>query len=83
MEILVSWLSNVPNVIWSAIIASLLTLSGVLWTNRGNEKRQAALLEHERQKFLSEQRLSLKKEVFLNVASSFADVWVLFRNYST
>lgn len=74
MEILVCWISKVPDVIWSAIIASLLTFSGVLWTNKGNERRQAALLEHEKQKFQSEQKLALKKEVFLNVASSFADV---------
>jgi len=74
MEIIICWISKVPNVVWSAVIASLLTFSGVLWTNKGTEKRQAALLEHEKQKFQSEQKLALKKEVFLNVASSFANV---------
>ncbi len=74
METLICWISQVPNVIWSAIIASLLTILGVMLTNKGNEKRQIALLKHEKQKFLSEQKLALKKEVFLNLASSFADV---------
>ncbi len=74
MESFIELISKVPNVIWSAIIASLLTFLGVLWTNKGNEKRQTALLEHEKQKYQSEQKLALKKEVFLNVARSFADV---------
>lgn len=74
IESIIELMSKVPNVFWSAVIASCLTFLGVLWTNRGNEKRQAALLEHEKQKYQSEQRLALKKEVFLNVARSFADV---------
>ena len=78
METIVEFISKVPNVIWSAIIASCLTFLGVLLTNKGNEKRQAALLEHEKQKYQSEQKLALKKEVFLNVARSFADILGLF-----
>jgi len=78
METIVEVISKVPNVIWSAIIASCLTFLGVLWTNKGNEKRQAALLEHEKQKHQLEQKLALKKEVFLNVARSFADILGLF-----
>lgn len=74
MESIIELISKVPNVVWSGVVASCLTFLGVLWTNKGNEKRQLALLEHERQKYQSEQKLALKKEVFLNVASSFADV---------
>lgn len=74
MELLICWVSQVPNVIWSAIIASFLTFMGVMWTNKGNERRQIALLEHEKVKFQLEQKIALKKEVFLNLASSFADV---------
>ena len=64
MEILIGWISQVPNVIWSAIIASFLTFLGVLWTNKGNEKRQIALLEHEKEKFQAEQKIALKKRCF-------------------
>jgi len=74
MESIIELISKVPNVVWSGVVASCLTFLGVLWTNKGNEKRQTALLEHEKQKYQSEQKLVLKKEVFLNVASSFADV---------
>ena len=58
MESFIELISKVPNVVWSAVIASFLTFLGVLWTNRGSEKRQAALLEHEKQKYQSEQKLA-------------------------
>ncbi|CAM3826365.1 hypothetical protein VA7868_04569 [Vibrio aerogenes CECT 7868] len=74
MELIISCISKIPNVVWSAVIASLLTFLGVLWTNKGNEKRQAALLIHEENKFKFEQKISLKKDVFLEVAGSFANV---------
>ncbi|MBA6234060.1 MULTISPECIES: chromosome partitioning protein ParA [unclassified Colwellia] len=74
MELIIELFSKVPNVMWSAITASFLTFLGVFLTNRGNENRQIALLEHEKQKYISEQKLALKKEVFLDVARSFADV---------
>ncbi len=74
MELVICWISKVPNVVWSAVIASFLTFFGVLWTNKGNEKRQTALLVHEENKLKSEQRISLKKDVFLEVAGSFANV---------
>lgn len=80
MESIIELISKVPNVMWSAIIASCLTFLGVLWTNRGNEQRQVALLEHEKQKYQSEQKLALKKEVFLDVARSFADVLGIIPN---
>ena len=37
----------VPNVIWAAIIASLLTLIGVVLTNIDNNRRLIKQLEHE------------------------------------
>jgi hypothetical protein len=80
MESIIELISKVPDVMWSAIIASFLTFLGVFWTNRGNEKRQYALLEHEKQKYQSEQRLALKKEVFLDVSRSFADVLGIIPN---
>ena len=78
MEVLICWISKVPNVIWSAVIASLLTFFGVYLTNKGNERRQTAALNYEKEKFQAEQKLALKKEVFLNVASSFSDVLGIF-----
>ncbi len=64
MEVLIYWISKVPNVIWSAIIASCLTFFGVYLTNKGNAKRQASVLLHEKEKFQFEQKLALKKKFF-------------------
>ncbi|MCZ0925367.1 hypothetical protein [Vibrio diabolicus] len=63
---------SVPNVVWSGIVASCLTLFGVFLTNKGNAQRQRDLLEHEKIKYKSEQQLNLKKEVYLNLADSFS-----------
>jgi hypothetical protein len=46
----------------------------VYLTNKYHERRQTTLLAHEKQKYQSEQKFTLKKEVFLDVARSFADV---------
>jgi hypothetical protein len=74
MDLLICWISKIPNVVWSAVIASFLTFLGVLWTNKGNERRQIALLAYEESKLKSEQKISLKRDVFLEVAGSFANV---------
>ena len=82
MDYIICYLGKVPNVMWSAIIASLLTIFGVWLTNRGNNKRQIHLLNHEKERFLLEQKMALKKEVFLNMASSFANVLDIIPNLS-
>lgn len=76
MESIIELISQIPDVIWGAIFA----LSGVLLANKNNKNNQVMLLEHEKQKYQSEQNLALKKEVFLDVARSFADVLGIIPN---
>ena len=78
LEIINSIIAKVPDVIWSAVIASFLTFLGVLWTNKGSAERQRALLLHEKEKFKYGQSIALKKEVFLEVAASFSKVLSIF-----
>jgi len=73
MGYLLSLVDIIPNVIWSGIIASFLTFIGVLWTNKGAEKRQQMLLAYEKEKFQSQQKLDLKKEVFMGLSSHFSN----------
>ena len=75
-------ITKVPNVVWSGVIASFLTFLGVLWTNKGHEKRQVTLLDHETEKYKADQKLSLKKEVFLEVANSFGNVLTIIPKLS-
>jgi len=65
-------ITSVPNVVWSAIIASCLTFLGVMLTNRGYAQRQRESLAHEERKFQFEQNMVLKKEVYLEMAAMFA-----------
>lgn len=55
----------VPDVIWSGIIASALTLSGVLISNRSNTTRLKTQLTHDREEKVKERTLSLRREVYL------------------
>ena len=68
METIIVFLSAVPNVIWAAIIASLLTFSGVLLTNRHYSKQQKAQLEHEKKENEAERKFELRQSVYLGAA---------------
>lgn len=59
---------SVPDVIWSGVIASVLTLSGVLISNRSNTTRLKTQLAHDREEKMKERTLSLRREVYLKAA---------------
>ena len=56
---------NVPDVIWSGIIASVLTLSGVLISNRSNTTRLTLQLTHDREEKAKERTSGMRREVYL------------------
>lgn len=62
---IISFLSKVPDAVWAAILASILTLSGVLLTNRGNNNRLLAQLNHDAEERSRERQMSLRREVYL------------------
>jgi hypothetical protein len=66
------YLSKVPDVIWAAIIASLLTFGGVWLTNRGNNKRLVAQLNHDAAERSRERQMSLRRDVYLKAAEAIA-----------
>lgn len=63
-----AFLTSIPDVIWSGVIASLLTLGGVLLANRSSTARLKIQLEHESQEKAKQRRAELRKEVYLVVA---------------
>lgn len=63
-----AFLTSVPDVIWSGVIASLLTLGGVLLANRSSTKRLKIQLEHESKEKAKQRRAELRKEVYLVAA---------------
>lgn len=58
-------LRSVPDVIWSAVIASCLTLGGVLVSNRSNTKRLEVQLHHDATEKQKERTAALRREVYL------------------
>jgi hypothetical protein len=69
----VSLFMGVPDVIWSGVIASLLTLGGVYLSNRGNNTRLRTQLEHDRNLKATERIFSVRKEVYLEGMESMAN----------
>ena len=63
-------LKEIPNVVWSAIIASLITLSGVWLSNRNSRNLQQNQLRHDAERRNSERELALRKEVYLEALES-------------
>lgn len=63
-----SWFRSVPDVIWSGVIASLLTLGGVLLTNRGNSNRLIQQLSHDAAEKAKERIFQTRRDVYLKAS---------------
>lgn len=61
-------LRSVPEVIWSGIIGSLLTLLGVMLVNSSNTKRLKLQLAHESEEKARQRRAELRRDVYLEAA---------------
>src|SRR5262245_49382082 len=64
----VTFLSSIPDVVWSGVIASILTLSGVLVSNWSNTKRLLVQLKHDADENQKERVAGLRREVYLTAA---------------
>lgn len=67
-----SLLERVPAVIWSAVLASGLTLTGVMLSNRSNTKRLLTQLEHDATQKAKDRMATLHREVYLRLAEEMA-----------
>ena len=61
-------IATVPDVVWSGVIASVLTLSGVLLSNWSNTNRLKAQLKHDSDEKVRERLGTLRREVYLIAA---------------
>jgi hypothetical protein len=57
-------IGKVPDVVWAAVLASLLTLGGVWLTSRNSRLQQIAALRHDACQREREREMSLRKEVY-------------------
>ena len=65
MTSLVFFLKSIPDVIWSGLIASVLTLSGVLISNWSNTSRLRLQLRHDSDQTATERTAALRRDVYL------------------
>lgn len=65
------WFTSIPDVVWSGLIASFLTLSGVFLSNASNTKRLRMQLDHEASEKVKQRKAELRKEVYLKAAEEF------------
>ncbi|TVT90830.1 hypothetical protein [Pseudomonas sp. RGB] len=67
IEVLICAIKEIPNVVWSGVIAAFIALSGVWASNRGNNKRLSLQLTHDAQEKSKERIHALRSEVYLAV----------------
>ncbi|MBS0229358.1 MAG: hypothetical protein JSS23_11755 [Proteobacteria bacterium] len=67
------WIESVPNVIWSGVIASIITLIGVLVSNRGNTKRLHQQHQHEAQQKTKERITNIRRDLYMTAASEMSN----------
>ena len=65
---LIAFLKSIPDVIWSGLIASMLTLGGVLIANGSNTNRLKLQLQHDANEKTKERTATLRREVYLRAA---------------
>lgn len=74
INVLIDFLSSVPEVIWSGVIASGLTVGGVLISNRSNTKRLRLQLQHDSAEKARERHATLRREVYLKAVEELTKV---------
>jgi len=70
---ILNFLLKIPDVVWAAVIASLLTLGGVFLTNRGSYKRLLKQLEHEASQKDRNRNMEIRRQVYLDAAEAITE----------
>lgn len=73
----VTFIRAIPNTVWAAIIASFLTLGGVLLTNRESTKRLLAQLKYDSAQRDRDREMSLRRDVYLQAAEAVSRIQAL------
>lgn len=74
MLCLLQQISTIPDVVWSGLLASGLTVTGVLLSDRSNTKRLRLQLQHDAEQKSTERTAALRREVYLRVAEEMVRV---------
>lgn len=70
---LIDILQSIPDVVWSGVIASVLTLSGVLISNRSNTNRLRMQLHHDGEQKAKDRVATLRRDVCLEAVAQLTE----------
>lgn len=73
MQLLVL-LSKIPDVVWSGLLASVITLTGVMLSNWSNTKRLIQQLSHDSGEKEKDRKSALRRDVYLKAVEEMAKV---------
>lgn len=68
LKMLIDAFHSIPDVIWSGVIASILTLGGVFLSNNSNTKRLLLQLKHDSEQKEKERTAKLRQDTYLSAA---------------
>src|SRR3546814_20413118 len=71
-------LKEVPDVVWSAVIASVITLAGVMLSNWSNTQRLMRQLAHDAHEKEKERSSAMRRDVYLKATEEMATVGSYF-----
>ena len=72
LSALLTWLELIPAAFWGIVVGSFFTLGGVFLTNRANDRRLRAQLDHDRILKSRERELSLRRDIYLTAVEAVA-----------
>src|SRR3546814_7020246 len=75
-------LKEVPDVVWSAVIASVITLAGVMLSNWSNTQRLMRQLAHDAHEKEKERSSAMRRDVYLKATEEMAKVGSYFGSRS-
>lgn len=74
LNLIITTLKSIPGVIWSGLIASVLTLGGVLIANRSNTNRLTLQLQHDATEKSKERTATLRRDIYLQTTEELTKV---------
>lgn len=83
IEVIGVFLRSVPDVVWSGLLASLITLVGVFFSNCSNRSRLETQLRHDREEKEKERTATLRREISLEAVGEFTEIMYALSQIST
>ena len=74
--VMLTYIKKVPDVVWSGVVASVLTLIGVGMSNASNTRRLQLQLEHDSEEKTVDRKMKLRQEVYLEAAEELVNTMV-------